>query len=98
MAATDSQREKAATVLAELLDSYGNTPAPKVARFRAALLAELEGQDLRAFGCYRGPDRIVTKALKKATIDPGAITDVIMVTFETGDKIRYFLDGGFHER
>lgn len=95
------QREKAADVLAQLLASYGNTEPDKVTRFRNAVVKELNSPaaaGLRMIGCMREPDRLITKALNKANCETGDISHVIMVSFEEGESIRFFLDGGWHER
>lgn len=95
---SESQRDKAASVLTELLESYGDVPQQKVARFNTAMSKVLESADVMLFGRAREPDRYLGAALKKANIPDSAITDVIMITFEPEDKIRYWLDGAFHER
>lgn len=95
---SNKQREKAAGVFADLLTSYGEAAPEEIERFRAALIKRLERVDACLFGAWRGPDPILRTALTEADLSDDNIGDVVVVSFERGDTIRFWLDGGWHER
>jgi hypothetical protein len=99
MVANDTQREKAATVLGELLTAYGDIPDKNITRFEGHLVNELRQRpELRMFGVDTSPDRPITLALRKSGLEESAFRDAILLTFETDDKVSWLLDGQRYER
>lgn len=99
MTPTQVQSEKAAMVFAQLLGSYTNPPSQtKIDRMRKLLESQLSTMEVTMFGAIDAPDSILGSAMKKAGIPLSAVKDVILVSFESNDKIRYWFEKGWYER
>jgi hypothetical protein len=99
MAANDTQREKAAKVLGELLTAYGDLNPRNITRFEGHVVNELKQRpELRSFGITTGPDRTITLSLRKSGLDESAFSDAILISFERDDRVSWLIDGKRYER
>jgi hypothetical protein len=94
---TEAHRKKTVALFREIATRDEDFPKNKIDRFLTEIDNELQVSHTAIMGAYRAPGSILAKCLKKSGIAADAITDVVMVFFERNDKIRYFLDGDFHE-
>jgi hypothetical protein len=92
---TETQRGKAADVLASCLSSKVSASARKT--FRTTLIRVTEVKGLNTFGYWTSPDKYITAALKKAKLADSDFSTVIIVTFEPNDLITVFKDGEMTE-
>lgn len=99
MIPSNTQIEKAVAVFVNLLSRTEDISPSAIRKFDKALSKVLEeAGDIMMIGAVNGPDSLLTKALQKANLPRSAISDVIMVSYERGDKVLYWLDGDWHEQ
>lgn len=96
MKPSETHRLKAIGLLSKLITA----PIPVIEAFGRALDRQLqiENKEPDFIACMEVPDEYISAALKRAKLDDSAITDIIFISFEKNNKLKYYHHGNWKEK